>query len=201
MSCSSCPCLRRARELFSTQSPDFSSSGKAKRGRDFSTSGACALIILIFAACLLVVFPLWFAARVRGRVLATAATTTEALTLPSSRGNLVALRGAREDEARRLVKKKTHSLSCLQVDSGIFAMIDPNRINDDYCDCADGSDEPLTSACSPLGVFRCPLDFPAAAEGAMLPSTLPSSRVNDGVCDCCDGADEDASAGCPNECT
>jgi protein kinase C substrate 80K-H len=62
----------------------------------------------------------------------------------------------------------------------------PNRvINDDYCDCADGSDEPGTSACAHItGVrFYCE-NRGYVGEG------IPASRVNDGICDCCDGSDE-----------
>jgi protein kinase C substrate 80K-H len=52
------------------------------------------------------------------------------------------------------------------------------RINDDYCDCGDGTDEPSTSACSG-GQFYCNDQ-----------TAIPSSRVNDGICDCCEGTDE-----------
>nr|UEK51515.1 glucosidase 2 beta-A-like protein 2 [Parasacculina yatsui] len=58
----------------------------------------------------------------------------------------------------------------------------PTMLNDDYCDCEDGSDEPGTSACSYFN-FYC-------ANFGHVAMLIPSSRVNDGVCDCCDGSDE-----------
>ncbi|EGG16474.1 protein kinase C substrate 80K-H like protein [Cavenderia fasciculata] len=55
-------------------------------------------------------------------------------------------------------------------------------VNDDYCDCPDGSDEPGTSACS-NGQFYCKNK---GYKGQLISSIL----VNDGICDCCDGSDE-----------
>ena len=64
-------------------------------------------------------------------------------------------------------------------------------VNDNYCDCADASDEYGTAACA-RGTFYC-------RNRLFVPAVLPSGRVDDGICDCCDGSDEPAGA-CANTC-
>ncbi|XP_063674106.1 glucosidase 2 subunit beta-like isoform X1 [Bolinopsis microptera] len=64
-------------------------------------------------------------------------------------------------------------------------------VNDDYCDCNDGSDEPGTAACS-NGSFYC-------VNKHFKGQLISSSRVDDGICDCCDGSDE-MGGQCSNNC-
>lgn len=78
-----------------------------------------------------------------------------------------------------------------------WTVVRPEWINDDYCDCADGLDEALTSACATVQasarmLFRC--------ENAGYESRhIALSRVGDSICDCCDGSDE-ASGLCASTC-
>lgn len=76
--------------------------------------------------------------------------------------------------------------------------LSPAFLNDDYCDCDDGSDEPLTSACSHI-LQPDLLPFQCRSGG----QKFASAFVGDGVCDCCDGSDEALTlpaSNCPNTC-
>ncbi|KAG9072543.1 hypothetical protein KI688_000314 [Linnemannia hyalina] len=100
-------------------------------------------------------------------------------------------RGVSPSNAKLYVPDSGSNWSCLDGSKTIPF----SAVNDDYCDCVDGSDEPGTSACG-TGRFYC-------ANIGHTPSSIKTSRVNDGVCDeeCCDGSDEyDGQTHCPNIC-
>jgi hypothetical protein len=94
-----------------------------------------------------------------------------------------------------LRKSKEHNIilhrnytSQHSIEISFFTCLDSSNLNailnDNYCDCLDGSDENETSACSILTshkkIFKCRNNQ----------KTIYSSRVNDGICDCSDGSDE-----------
>lgn len=69
--------------------------------------------------------------------------------------------------------------------SGDGPALSSQVVNDGFCDCTDGSDEPGTGACAGQEntLFYC------KNEGST-PRRIYASRVGDGICDCCDGSDE-----------
>ncbi|KAJ3790593.1 glucosidase II beta subunit-like-domain-containing protein [Lentinula aff. detonsa] len=88
--------------------------------------------------------------------------------------------GVPPDSISKYVPSKSNTWTCLDGSKEIPW----DYVNDDACDCADGSDEPGTGAC-PNQPFYC------KNEGHV-GSFIPSSRVKDGLCEpnCCDGSDE-----------
>ncbi|KAI9644045.1 hypothetical protein NHQ30_007397 [Ciborinia camelliae] len=103
--------------------------------------------------------------------------------------------------------KSTDKFTCL---SNPSISIDISKVNDDYCDCPDGSDEPGTSACTYLSDLSPPQPLQGSTGSSPhntslalpgyycknkghIPTYVPFTYVNDGVCDyelCCDGSDE-----------
>jgi len=90
-------------------------------------------------------------------------------------------------------KEKFSGLRFLCDNGALEAPIE--MVNDEYCDCEDGTDEPGTSACSSTEVET---KFFCANEGYK-GMKIPASRVGDDICDCCDGTDE-APGLCENTC-
>lgn len=88
-------------------------------------------------------------------------------------------------ELERLAPEPVHYFSCRDASNSKAVL------NDNYCDCVDGSDENMTSACSHV-LAHHPAVFQCHSQQAYLhfPRSLFASRVNDGVCDCADGSDE-----------
>ncbi|ODQ53776.1 hypothetical protein SAICODRAFT_43226, partial [Saitoella complicata NRRL Y-17804] len=102
-------------------------------------------------------------------------------------------RGVPKSKASLYLPSPDGSFTCLDNSKTIPF----SRVNDDYCDCPDGSDEPGTSACE-NGKFHC-------MNRGHVPGWLSSSRVGDGICDydvCCDGSDEEwvFPGLCPDRC-
>ncbi|XP_070505659.1 uncharacterized protein [Chironomus tepperi] len=63
-----------------------------------------------------------------------------------------------------------------------------SKINDDYCDCSDGTDETSTNACN-NGKFYCTKQL-RHKTGRGQDVFIPTSRINDKICDCADCSDE-----------
>ena len=106
---------------------------------------------------------------------------------------------------------ETVSCEGVYLEHGVGKMVSA-PLNDDYCDCQSGEDEPGTSACSHLlgsgGITGHSATASASSQPGLFfcknlgsrPMHIFHSRVGDGICDCCDGTDEAGSELCSNTC-
>jgi len=127
-----------------------------------------------------------------------------------------------EKRATYRAAEESEQWSCMI--GGKLVVLPLAKLNDNYCDCDDFSDEPGTDACQGNGKFFCSEvlskpqldeDFPRHSTEKWLNNHPPTdavnkdrrakwvwlTAVNDGVCDCCDGSDESTSgAVCEHVC-
>lgn len=116
--------------------------------------------------------------------------------------------------------QNTDQFSCI---TNTAIKISLAQVNDNSCDCPDGSDEPGTAACANLDSLSPEQPLSGSSTGTTnttnaLPGFwcankghigmyVPFTYVNDGVCDydlCCDGSEEYSGKGgvkCPNKCS
>lgn len=85
---------------------------------------------------------------------------------------------ANAGQYRRAISHRKNTFTCFDKSKTIPL----ERVNDGYCDCPDGSDEPGTNACG-TGEFYC-------RNTGSVAKVIPKWLVDDGICDCCDGSDE-----------
>lgn len=125
------------------------------------------------------------------------------------------VRGTRREEHWRycLGESNSNSEAIGSYPSLVFACRDGSsmvwltQVNDDYCDCMDGSDEVGTAACSMTTSHSSGSTSPTTGGAQRFTctnaqhETIPLSQVDDGVCDCCDGSDErDSGVTCKKKC-
>ena len=112
---------------------------------------------------------------VRSRLLVAFAASASATSSPRAADDYALVRGVPLWDQGRFLPR----FACPR--SGVEIAFE--RVNDDFCDCAFGGDEPGTAACAGrehAAGFRCP------GDGAR----VSASKVSDGVADCCDASDE-----------
>ena len=100
---------------------------------------------------------------------------------------------ARGFEQRGVAQSRQEKFSADDFQCDVSRVLKREYINDNYCDCDDGTDEPGTSACSNIFPTEDSRDsllgFYCVNKGHR-GKYIPGSRVDDDLCDCCDGSDE-----------